>query len=211
MGGGRQVEGWSVPHPDVEFELLGHPPDAPTLRLDYEQFAYAGKFVLSGTGKAVVRDPKERAGTTPTDPEFEGGETGLVGATSFSADRGAAGRVRIRYVTVRADRRGEGIGPRLLRFTAETLLERFDAVAIAVNNPIAYRACYRAGFVWTGEETGIAELLMRYAPDTRPDPERYRAGFAVFADRDLPDRHRSVVERHADGVPPSPVDTPERH
>ena len=199
----------------MNFEVLGHPPDAPTVRLDHEQFAYAGKFVLSSTGTAVVRDPDERAeragSAAPTaGTEFDGAQTGLVGATSFSADRGETGQVRIRYVTVREDRRGEGIGPRLLRFTADTLLDRFDAVAIAVNNPIAYRACYCAGFAWTGEETGMAELLLRYDPGTDPDPDRYRAGFAVFADRDLPPPQRGVVERHADGTPPPPVDVPDR-
>ena len=39
----------------MEYVLLGWPPDGPTLRLDHRRFAYAGKFVMSTTGKAVVR------------------------------------------------------------------------------------------------------------------------------------------------------------
>ena len=188
----------------MEFEVLGYPPDAPTLRLDHEQFAYAGKFVMSSTGKAVARDPGEHARDGP-----DWAENGIAGATSFSEDRDDPSRVRIRYVTVREDRRGEGIGPRLLRFTTDALGGRFESVAIAVNNPIAYQAAYRAGFVWTGEETGMAELLLRYDPGGGT-PDRYRAGFAVFETRDLPDRHRAVVERHAEGDPPPLVDVPER-
>jgi len=187
----------------VEFELLGFPPDAPTLRLDHEQFAYAGKFVLSSTGKAVARDTS--GGDHPR-PGSDAG-VGLLGATSFSEDYDDPERVRIRYVTVREDRRGEGVGPRLLRFTADALAERFAAVAIAVNNPIAYQAAYRAGFVWTGQETGMAELLLGYDPGAATT-DRYRAGFAVFDRRELPGPHRSLVERHADGDPPPTVAVP---
>ena len=184
----------------MEYELLGYPPDGPTLRLDHERFAYAGKFVMSDTGKAVVRDP---------DDPVESGERWdtPVGVTSFSAHHDQSERARIRYVTVREDRRGEGVGPRLLRFSADALAEQFAAVAIAVNNPIAYQAAYRGGFVWTGRETGMAELLLCYLPGAAT-ADRYRAGFEVFESRDLPAPHRSLVERHADGVPPSPVPAP---
>jgi len=195
----RQVEVRRTRRGRVEFELLGFPPDAPTLRLDHERFAYAGKFVLSSTGKAVVRDASE---------SVDSGEAAtLIGAASFSEDRDDPARARIRYVTVREDRRGGGVGPRLLRFTADALGEQFAAVAIGVNNPIAYQACYRAGFVWTGRETGMAELLLRYDPGGAT-AERYRAGFAVFEARDLPEPHRAVLERHADGEPPAVVDVP---
>jgi len=193
----------------VNFELLGHPPDAPTLRLDHERFAYAGKFVLSSTGKAVARDP----GESPAGPDGQttGGSAtgGLVGATSFSEDYDDPDRTRIRYVTVREDRRGEGIGPRLLRFTADTVGGQFESVAIAVNNPIAYQAAYRAGFVWTRRETGMAELLLSHDPGAAT-VDRYRAGFERFAERDLPDPHQAVVDRHAEGGPPPVVDVPKR-
>ena len=196
----RQIENRPAPSPGVEYEVLGYPPDAPTLRLDHERFAYAGKFVMSDTGKAVARDPGD-----PVD-SGERWDT-PVGVTSFSEHHDQSERARIRYVTVREDRRGEGVGPRLLRFTADTLAGRFEAVAIAVNNPIAYQAAYRAGFAWTGRETGMAELLLSYLPETAT-ADRYRAGLAVFESRDLPAPHRTLVERHADGDPPSPVSVP---
>jgi GNAT superfamily N-acetyltransferase len=198
----RQIENRPAPSPGVEYEVLGYPPDAPTLRLDHERFAYAGKFVMSDTGKAVARDPGD-----PVD-SGERWDT-PVGVTSFSEHHDQSERARIRYVTVREDRRGEGVGSRLLRFTADTLAGRFEAVAIAVNNPIAYQAAYRAGFVWTGRETGMAELLLLYDPGGAAT-ERYRAGFEVFERRDLPDPYRAVIERHADRDPPPLVDVPER-
>lgn len=186
----------------MEFEVLGYPPDAPTLRLDHEQFAYAGKFVMSSTGKAVARDPGEHARDGP-----DWAENGIAGATSFSEDRDDPSRVRIRYVTVREDRRGEGIGPRLLRFSAERLREEYDTVEIAVNNPIAYEACYRAGFGYTGEQAGIAELRMAYDPG-QADGERYRAGFAQFRERDLPPAHDAICDRYENSDPPAVVDKP---
>ena len=173
----------------MEFELLGDGSAGPTLSLDHEKFAYAGKFVMSGP-KAVARE-----------------DDAVVGAIAFSEDHSDPNAVRLRYVTVREDRRGEGIGPRLLRFTAARLTERYDEVLIAANNPIAYEACYRAGFVFTGEETGIAELLMRYRPDNRDDG-RYREGFTVFRKRELPAPHEAVCQRHADGKPPTVVPDP---
>ena len=159
----------------VEFELLG----TVSLDLSHERFAYAGKFVMTNTEKVVAYE---------TDDE-------LLAAAAFSEDYSDPSCVRIRYITVREDRRGEGIGPQLLAWTAEQLSDRFDSVTIAVNNPIAYQACHRAGFVWTGEETGIAELRMRYAPD-RPDPEAYQAGLAVFRGRELPPEQKQVLERN---------------
>lgn len=162
----------------MEFDVLGDQEEGPTLDLDHERFAYAGNFVMSTTGKSVVRN-----------------DGVLVGAVAFNEDRTDAKTVRLRYVTVREDRRGEGIGPRLLRFTADRLTDQgYETVEIAVNNPIAYRACYRAGFVWTGEESGIAELLLGYAPSTDPDHERYRDGLELFGERELPDEHRAILD-----------------
>jgi GNAT superfamily N-acetyltransferase len=162
----------------VEFERLGGPDDGVTLELDYREFAYAGKFVMSDTGKTVARAD---------------GET--VGAVSFSPDRSDADVVRLRYVTVREDRRGEGIGARLLRFAADQLSGQYGAVMIAVNNPVAYRSCYRAGFQSTGTERGIAELDLRYEPAGQRDERRYREGLAVFATRDLPPDQQRCLER----------------
>lgn len=176
--------------PAIEFEVLGYPPDGPTLELDYRQFAYAGKFVMSNTGKSVAKDD------------------GIVGAVAFNADHDDPGTGRLRYVTVREDRRGEGIGSRLLRFTAERLRKEYERVTIAANNPVAYRACYRAGFEFTGRETGIAELLLQYDPESAPGEARYRDGLERFRERDLPAVQRAVLDhRHPPGVVESPPDS----
>lgn len=173
----------------MECALLGWPPDGPTFSLDHEAFAYAGKFVMSDTGKAVVRDGGDR-----------------VGAAAFSPDRTDAGTLVIRYVTVRRDQQGEGIGPRLLRFVADRARDRgFETVRIAVNNPYAYEAAYRAGFTYTGEETGIAEVVLRDAAGATPSGDRYRDGLRTFEGRDLPDDVAAFVERSGIEGPPEPV------
>lgn len=151
----------------MEFELLGWPPDGPTLQLDWRRFSYAGKFVMSSTGKAVAR----------TDGD-------VVGALAFNEDRTDAATLWFRYVTVREDRRAEGIGPQLLEFALGHARERgYEQVKIAVNNPFAYEACYRAGFAFTGETTGIAELVLAWPGHT--EPERYVSGLDLFRERDL--------------------------
>jgi len=175
----------------MEYELLGSESTGPTLSLDHEQFAYAGKFVMSSTGKTVVREDGE-----------------LIGAVAFSDDHARDRTVRLRYVTVREDRRGEGVGPRLLRFTSDRLSETYEEVLIASNNPIAYQACYRAGFVYTGEQTGIAEVLLRYQPTDR-ETQPYREGLAVFQNRELPAEHERILDDHADSEPPAVVSVPD--
>jgi GNAT superfamily N-acetyltransferase len=158
----------------MEFALLGWPADGPTLRLDYCRFAYAGKFVTPRTGKAVVR-----ADDAGDDGEYDD----VLAAASFDPDRTDADCLRIRYVTVRADRRGEGLGSRLLAFVADHAGSRgYDRTVIAVNNPVAYRAAHRAGFGFTGEETGMAELVCA-RPGPRTD-EAYREGLDRFRARD---------------------------
>ncbi len=177
----------------MEYELLGWPPDGPKLRLDYERFSYAGKFVMSSTGKAVAR----------TDGD-------VVAAVAFNEDRTDETTLWLRYITVRADRRGEGIGPRLAAFARDRALERgYDHVRIAVNNVFAYEALYRAGFGYTGETTGIAELILEYSADSgpsRPDPGRYHDGLDEFRDRDLSEAERSFLSDRRDADPPSPID-----
>lgn len=176
----------------MEFELLGWPPDGPALRLDYREFAYAGKFVMTATGKAVAREDR------------------VAAAVAFSEDRTDATCLRLRYVTVRADRRGEGIGPRLLRFAAELARERdYTDVRIAANNPFAYEACYRAGFRFTGEETGLAELVLAYQPDAT-GCERYQAGFDRYRTRDLSDAEDSFLDGYRGADPPATVPDPGR-
>lgn len=171
----------------MEFSYLGSEAAGPTLRLDHEVFAYAGKFVMSNSGKTVAREDGE-----------------VLGAVAFSEDTTDTETVHLRYVTIREDRRGGGIGPRLLRFTAECV--GYERVVIAVNNPIAYEACYRAGFAYTGGRPGIAELRLVYDPGDR-EATRYADGFGVFRERDLPPEHERICESYGDEVP-EVVDVP---
>ena len=130
-------------------------------------------------------------------------ERDVLAAVSFSPDRTDETTLRLRYVTVRKDRRGERLGPRLCAFVARRARTRgYDRVAIAVNNPFAFVALYRAGFGATGEQTGMAERVL-VAPDpTDRDPAAYRKGLAAFAERDLPEAAQEFVERRRDGEPP---------
>lgn len=177
----------------MEFALLGWPEDGPTLRLDYGRFSYAGKFVMSATGKAVVRAD-------------DAGASDVLAAAAFDADRTDPETLRCRYITVRSDHRREGIGPRLLRFVAERARDRgYDRVAIAVNNPYAYEAAYRAGFAFTGETTGIAELVCAF-PGDAADRERYQAGLDRYRERDLTDAEEQFLAERT--RPPEPVESP---
>ena len=170
----------------MECRLVGWPVDGPRLELDHRRFAYAGKFVMSRTGKAVVED---------------GGD--VLAAASFSPDRTDDDVWWIRIVTVRRDRRGEGLGPRLLAFVAAAVLDRAGSVRIAVNNPFAFVAAYKAGFGYTGETTGLAELVCERAADR--DPAAYREGLAAFRGRDdLDDAERAFLAAR-DGTVPSLV------
>jgi GNAT superfamily N-acetyltransferase len=174
--------------------IVGWPDDAPRLDLDHERFAYAGKFVTGTAGIGVVRD---------------GGD--VVAAASFSPDRTDGSTLRLRYVTVREDQRGERLGPRLCAFVARRARERgYDRVAIAVNNPVAFVALYRAGFGATGERTGMAEHVLLWPDPTDRDPAAYRAGLAAFAERDLPEELAEFVAARRDGEPPAVVDEARR-
>lgn len=170
----------------MELELLGWPPDGPALRLDHERFAYAGKFVMTDTGKAVGR---------------AGGA--VVAAASFSPDRTDDGVLRIRYVTVAADRRGEGLGPDLADFVTERARSRgYERVKIAVNNPYAYEALYRARFTFTGEETGLAELVLARPRDGTA--AEYEDGLRRFSDDGRSEEERRFVERQLASGQPEP-------
>ncbi|WP_309484875.1 GNAT family N-acetyltransferase [Halorhabdus salina] len=176
----------------MEYAILAWPPAEVPLDLDHERFAYAGKFVISSTGKAVVRDDGE-----------------IVAAAAFDPDRTDADCLRIRYVTVRADRRGEGIGSALLRFVVDRAQDRgYAEVKAGVNNPIAYEAFYKAGLAFTGERTGLAELVCSTAADR--DGNTYRDGLDSYRDRDLSERQRAFVQSHegADlsAIVPAPAD-----
>jgi GNAT superfamily N-acetyltransferase len=190
-----------------DYAVLGWADEGPTLRLDYRAFAYAGKFVMSATGKAVVH---ERGGE-PTDPDD------VLAAAAFDADRTDERTLKIRYLTVRQDTRGGGLGARLAAFVAARAAERgFDHVAIGVNNAFSYEALYKAGFAWTGEESGLAELVLARPAgrpadrDSDPDGERYRAGLDRFRERDdLDDAEREFLDARTGADPPALVPVPE--
>ena len=212
----------------MRFELVGWPADGPKLALDYRAFSYAGKFVMSNTGKAVALaganegspagagaagaaggDASERP---PPATDIDGvvdPDGRILGAVAFNADRTDPKTWWLRYITVRGDRRGEGVGPRLAAFTSARLRERrAERVRIAVNNPYAYEALYCAGFAYTGEETGIAEHVLACPP---PDRSRatYRAGLDVFRARGPDPDERSFLDRKAGRDPPAVVDPQE--
>lgn len=212
----------------VDCRLLGWPEDSPRIDLDHERFAYAGNFRTGRTGIAVVREESAGAPGEPADAgtdstkegtdstgtgtdlrDVEERSSGVIAAVSFDPDRAVDAALRVRYVTVREDRRGEGIGPRLLAFLVERALDReYEVVRIGVNNPIAYCACYTAGFGFTGEQSGMGELVLQSPPPAEPDSadgaEHYRDGLEQFAARDLPQAQERVLERHRGGEPPVP-------
>ena len=232
--GFRIVEPVGDPSLTMEIELLGWPSDGPTLRLDHRRFSYAGKFVMSNTGKAVVRE-ETRSGTSGRDDrtepdrassrpredgrsdesdEPEGGrrsngrspreradDRGVIAAVAFNEDRTDPETLWLRYITVREDRRGEGIGPRLLEFIRDRAHERgYERVRIAVNNPFAYEACYRSGFGYTGRRTGLAELVLEHPADR--SAETYQQGLDEFRERDLSEEERSLLARRCGSDPP---------
>ncbi|WP_257297526.1 GNAT family N-acetyltransferase [Haloarchaeobius sp. FL176] len=185
---------------DPELAVLGWPADGPTLRLDHRRFSYAGKFVMSSTGKAVVRDES-------FDPDAgDEYDDHVLAAVAFNEDRTDPDTLWLRYVTVREDHRGEGLGPRLVRFADDRARERgYERVRIAVNNPYSYEALYRAGFGFTGDETGIAELVLERPGDRSTD--RYRAGLDAFAEReDLSAAEREFVAEKRERGPPATLD-----
>jgi GNAT superfamily N-acetyltransferase len=185
----------------MEFRLLGWAP-GPKLRLDHEVFAYAGKFVLP-SGKAVVTDGPDKLHIP--DPQ-EGYTKGVLAAAAFSDDR-ADGSLWIRYISVRAEMRGEALGARLCAFVRERAVKQgYETVRIAVNNPYAYEALYKSGFGFTGRETGLAELVLEHpAPDDRSSG-RYHEGLSRFADRELSPGEDVFLSQRTE--PPSAVVAP---
>jgi GNAT superfamily N-acetyltransferase len=202
----------------MEYAVLGWPEENPRLRLDYREFSYAGKFVMSNTGKAVARDPdagvggrsdwpEENEATAPDRDWIE--DDRIVAAVAFNEDRTDPATAWLRYVTVRQDRRGAGLGARLSRFAAARLRERgYEAVNIAVNNPFAYHALYKAGFGYTGKTTGLAELVLARPGDRSAD--RYQSGLDAYRARDgLASEEQSFLSAKADSDPPDVVALPE--
>ncbi|MFC6785665.1 GNAT family N-acetyltransferase [Halobaculum halobium] len=208
----------------MEFRLLGWPSDGVVLRLDHREYAYAGKFAMSSTGKAVAlggTEGAERNGSDgsdendendgdaaefriPDDPKRE--YVAPAGAVAFNEDRTDPDALWIRYVTVRRERRGSGVGPPLCSFVVDRAAERgYERVRIAVNNAYSYEALSKAGFAWTGRETGIAEVVLD-RPATGParrDPDAYREGLATIAARDdVDEEERAFAEGKRERGPP---------
>jgi GNAT superfamily N-acetyltransferase len=174
----------------MDVVVLGGADGGPSIRLDHEAFAYAGKFVMTNTGTALARE-----------------RGSVIGAAAFNRDRtdGAVGWIR--YITVRKGMRGNGVGSVLLDRLAERTLAgvgdsgAFSRVRIAVNNPFAYEAAYKAGFGYTGERTGIAELVLERPGGT--DPEGYHRGMSLFGERtDLTDTEERFVSSRRGADPP---------
>lgn len=188
----------------VELRVLGWPDDSPRLNVDHQQFAYAGNFATGRTGIAVA---VEAGVSVPGAGTWEPASDELLAAASFDEDRAERDALRVRYVSVREDRRGEGIGPALLAFVVQRAVGReFDRVRIGVNNPIAYQACYRAGFSFTGEESGMGELVLEAPVRGERSTDSYRDGLERFAERDFPQEQAAVVDRNAETTPPSRID-----
>lgn len=173
----------------MDVAVCGWAEEGPTLDLDWRRFSYAGKFVMSNTGKAVVREDGD-----------------IVAAVAFNEDRTDSDTLWLRYITVREDHRGEGLGGRLATFIAERALSRgYERLRIAVNNPFAYEALYKAGFGYVGRETGLAELVLeRPAERSR---EGYQAGLNVYRERDLSEDETAFLQRRTDTDPPSVLET----
>jgi len=179
----------------MEFRLLGW--EGVAFRLDHREFTYAGKFVVPG-GVAAAVEPGYRL-PNPREAPAEG----VLAAVAFSEDRTDSAVVWLRYVTVRRDRRGEGIGARLAAFTADAAREHgYDRVRIGVNNPYAYEALSKAGFGFTGEETGLAELVL----ECPSDRSRYREGLGRFTGRDITDEEQAFLEQRRERGPPAVVE-----
>jgi GNAT superfamily N-acetyltransferase len=190
----------------MEFVVLGWADDGPTLRLDYRRFAYAGKFVMSNTGKAVVVDRWD-----PMAAPSEEYDSAVAAAAAFNEDRTDESTLWIRYVTVRSDRKRQGLGPRLCAFVADAARGAgYERLRIAVNNPFAYEALHKAGFAWTGETTGIAELVLERPSDAPAGRARtreaYQAGLDDYRDRDLGDAETAFLAGRQGSDPPALLD-----
>lgn len=205
---------------DMEFAVLGWPVDEPRLRLDYRRFSYAGKFVTGKYGIAVVRGklsdqpetrPNDSLPTLPDSLDESEFDTGILGTVAFNVDRTDSQTLWLRYLSVRRDLRGSGhrLGPRLAAFiTARAAEKGYERIRIAVNNVFSYQALYRAGFAYTGRETGIAELILEH-PAERPaeaSTETYQQGLDAFHKREgLSTAEYEFLAAHETADPPASI------
>jgi len=204
----------------MEFAVVGWPVDEPRLRLDYRRFSYAGKFVTGNYGIAVARGERpdqpdtSPSGSLPSLPENldeSAFDRGMLAAVAFNVDRTESQTLWLRYLTVRRDLRGSGhrLGPRLAAFiTAQAAEQGYDCVRIAVNNAFSYQALYRAGFSYTGRQTGIAELILE-RPAEEPagvSTAEYQQGLDEFRNREgLSTVEREFLAAHESADPPDRI------
>ena len=211
----------------MEFTLVGwHDAEGggPRVRLDFRAFAYAGKFVTSSTGVALARDASDpweldewesradRSDARAAVDVAHIGDPTVVGAVAFNEDRTDPETLWLRYVSVREDRRGEGVGPRLVSFVCARARERgYTTCRIAVNNAFSYEALSKAGFQYTGRETGLADVVMdrSLGSDASVDAETYQRGLDVFRARDVSAAERAFLAAHEGAEPPARIDSPE--
>ncbi len=213
----------------MEFVVLGWPEDEPRIRLDYRQFSYAGKFVTGRAGVAVIRESDAAADINMRElPALPDGLSesdfadDVLAAVAFNEDRTDLETLWIRYLTVRRELRGSGrqLGPRLAAFVTGRAADRgYDRARIAVNNVFSYEALYKAGFAYTGEETGLAELVLERptaSPPQSNDTEaagtttadaaktRYQRGLSLFRERsDLSAAEREFLAARHESDPPA--------
>jgi hypothetical protein len=198
----------------MRVDIVGWPPDVAPVYLDYRQFSYAGKFVQSAVGKALLRD-KSRERDPPCSPPDTSitYETDVIAAVSFSSHRQVPHRLCYRYITVRHDQRGNQFGPKLAVDIAERASQRgYETLQVAVNNSFAFEAMYRAGFSYTGETTGIAELILRRPTErsAQTSKERYQSGLDRYRNRDsLSTDESNFLASRKESEPPSPLSSTE--
>ncbi len=202
----------------MEFAVIGWPEDEPTLRLDYRRFSYAGKFV-TGNGIAVVRGQAPADHATDVDSRSSLPDSldasefvdDILAAVTFNADRTDHETLWLRYLTVRRDLRGSGLqlGPKLAAVITNRAAEKgYKRVRIAVNNVFSFHALYKAGFAYTGRETGVAELVLERST-VKPAAQStatYQAGLDTFGDRtELSDAETEFIKTYSDAEPPALV------
>jgi len=135
----------------------------------------------------------------------------VLAAVAFNADRTDPETLWLRYLTVRRELRGSGLqlGPRLAAFLTDQAAEQgYKTVRIAVNNVFSYHALFKAGFAYTGRETGLAELVLE-RPAAEPATQstaNYQAGLERFGDRtELSDAEKAFIKNWSDAAPPAVV------
>jgi predicted acetyltransferase len=149
----------------MEFVVMGDLEGGPSIFLEEKKFSYAGKFVMKDTGKIVGK--------------IEGD---IIAAASFNFDRTDKKIAWIRCISIRKDKRREGIGHNLILYITKKIVGGVPVcVRVAVNNPIAYDTFYKAGFEYTGNEVGLCELILEYPKNQTYD--MYRKGAEIFENR----------------------------